>query len=205
MPSTQGHRFARRQASPLAARHVTPVSTLAVAALRDKRVDKMLQSIGRTHATVYYSPISIWLILLMYFLPASFFIIHFLTSIGQGWLLLAYGILSYLINGYHNNSFALQDRDLIAINPNYPFRRLSVISIDDIEQVEIDRGDRKWKYLFLLFEDNYLSIKTKNTTYKFYCSGLEMDGFDEGSTEKTIEDLDNDLKQKGISTRMKIQ
>jgi len=116
-----------------------------------------------------------------------------------------YGILSYLVNSFHNNSFALQDKELIAINPNFPFRRLSVISIDDIEQIEIDRGQRKWKYLFLLFEDNYLSIKTKNTTYKFYCSGLAMDGYDEGFTEKTIEDLDNDLKQKGISTRMKIQ
>jgi hypothetical protein len=116
-----------------------------------------------------------------------------------------YGMSSHLVNGYHHNSFALHDKDLIVINPNYPFRQLTIISIDDITQVEINRGKYKWKYLFLLFEDNYLSVQTKNTTHSFYCSGLEMDGFDEGFTERTIEDLDRDLKQRRILARLNIK
>lgn len=142
---------------------------------------------------------------MLFFLPASFFIIYLFIAKGFGWLIMIYGMSAYLVNGYHNNSFAIQDKDFLAINPNYPFRQLKIINFDGIEHIVIERGQSKWKYLFLLFEDNYLLIKTKNETYKFYCSGLEMDGFDEGFTEKTIEDLDNDLKQNGVLTSLNIK
>jgi hypothetical protein len=171
---------------------------------KDKRVDKMLRSKGVIDADIYYSPIGIWLMLWLLLLPSVWWLIYLLSSTVYGLLLLPYLIISYLLNAHHNNSFAFHQDELIVINPNFPFRHMTTIDVKDIKSITIDTRKREWILWFILFGENYLLLETKDKTMKFYCSGLELDGFDENWTEKTIETLHMKLKEKGISTDFKL-
>jgi hypothetical protein len=78
------------------------------------------------------------------------------------------------------------------------------IDLNDILNVTIDTKKRKWPQAFILFSENYIEVTTRNKSQKFYCTGLELDSYDENWTEKTIEDLDSNLKEKGIPTDFKL-
>ncbi len=172
--------------------------------LKEKRVDKILRAKGINDAEIYYSPITTWLIVWLLLLPSAWWFIYLLASTVYGFLLIPYLIISYLLNAHHNNSFAFHGDKLIVVNPNFPFRHVSTIDLMDIKLVTIDNKKRKWLLAFVLVGENYLLIETKDSVQKFYCSGLELDGFDENWTEKTIEDLDTILKKKGIPTNFKL-
>lgn len=172
--------------------------------LKDKRVDKMLRSKGITDADIYYSPIVTWLILWLLLLPSVWGLIYLLSSTVYGLLSMPYFIISYLLSAHHNNSFAFHQDKLIIVNPNFPFRHITVIDVKDIKLITIDTMKRKWIESFMVFGENYLLLETKDKTMKFYCSGLELDGFDENWTEKTIEILHATLREKGISTDFKL-
>jgi hypothetical protein len=172
--------------------------------LKDKRVDKMLRSKGVNDSDIYYSPIKTWLMIWFLLLPSGWWLIYILASTVYGFILIPYLGISYLLNAHHSNSFALHHDQLIVVNPNFPFRRVTTIDLKDIKLVTIDATKRKWLRAFVLFGENYLLVTTKDHSRKFYCSGLELDGFDENWTEKTIEDLDTKLKEKGILTDLKL-
>ena len=171
--------------------------------LKDKRVDKMLRSEGITDADIYHSPIKCWLVMLLLLCCQGWVFFTFLTTT-YSFLLIFYLIISYLVNAYHNNSFALHEDKITVINPNFPFRQIITIDIQDIQCIVIDQGTRKWTLWVMLFGENYLLIKTNNKNMKFYCSGLEIDSYDENMTEKTIDDLGEQLRQMGISTDFKL-
>jgi hypothetical protein len=164
----------------------------------------MLRSKGMIDADIYYSPIGTWLMLWLLLLPSLWWLIYLLASTVYGFLLIPYLIISYLLNAHHNNSFAFHRDKLIVLNPNFPFRHTTTIDVKDIKLITIDTGERKWIECFIVFGENYLLLETKDKTMKFYCSGLELDGFDENWTEKTIEVLDATLREKGISTDFKL-
>jgi hypothetical protein len=173
--------------------------------LKDKRVDKMLRSKGIMDADIFYSPIKCWLVLLLLLgLQMGIIVIMILNTV-YSLLLIPYFIISYFVNAYYNNSFALHEDKITIINPNFPFRQITTIDIQDIQCIVIDRDKRKWTpWFILIFRQNYLLIKTNNKKMKFYCSGLEIDCYDENWTEKTIDDLETELRQKGISTDFKL-
>ena len=168
--------------------------------LKDKRVDKMLLVKNIISTDIFYSPISTWILLLLLILTSGWWLLYIFASTKYGLLLIPYFVISYLLNGYKSNSFALCNDNLIVINPNIPFRQITVINNSDIQLVTIDKTTRKWTKIFLDFGENYLLIQTKDNTYKFNCAGLDLDAYDENWTEKTIDDLRHKLKEKGIKT-----
>lgn len=177
--------------------------------LRDKRVDKILGKAGYSNAEIFYSPIKstlVWISMLLLIgmpLVIGLFIKIFSGAFLGGAFL--YILISYLLNAFLNNSFALSDDALIVINPNFPFRQLTVIPIDQVEKIEIDKAG--WMWLFLAFAvtgNNYLSVHTSRGGNVYFCVALEMDAYDENWTEKTIDDLHQCLKGKGIPVQFNL-
>lgn len=172
--------------------------------LKDKRVDKMLRAKGITEAAIYYSPIMFWLLFWVLMIQPALWLIVVLSSSVYGLLLIPYFITSYLLYAYHFNSFAFHNDQLIIINPNFPFRKMTILPLKDIQQATIDKSKRKWPQAFMLFSENYLLLQTNTCTIKYYCAGLEEDAYDENWTEKTIEDLDITLRERGVATDFKL-
>ena len=157
--------------------------------LRDKRVDKMLASRSFGDAEIFYSPISSWLLILVLILTSAAGLLFYLATWDYWYLIIPYSIISYLLNAFLNNSFALQDDKLFIINPNFPFRRFQIMKRDETKQITIDKVKGQWLMIFMATTGNFLSIKTTNKLYKFHCASLDQDAFDENWTEKTIEDF----------------
>ncbi len=175
-----------------------------ISKLKDNRVDKILTSKGIIGGDIYYSPILTWIIALSIILLGGIGVVYLLASSIYGYLLIPYFIISYLLNAYKNNSFALFDDKIIIINPNIPFRKVIIINNSEINLITIDKTKSNWSKLLLDFGENYLLIQTKDKLLKFYCSGLEADYVDENWTEKTIVEFDFKLKEKGIETEFKL-
>ncbi len=166
--------------------------------LKDKRVDKILQSKGIATPEVYYSPVKtlpVALMMMVLFLFPAIFLFPFNK---YGLLLLPYLPFIYLVFAYHNTSFALHDEKLTMINPNFPFKRVETVDLSAIELITIDKRFIHWHLLFLLFGRNYVMIKTKQGVKKYHCACLELDAFDENWTEKTMDDFHLRLKEKGL-------
>ncbi|MFA9213164.1 MAG: hypothetical protein ACEQSR_04870, partial [Candidatus Methylacidiphilales bacterium] len=142
-----------------------------ISKLKDNRVDKMLTSKGIVGGDIYYSTISVWIISLSIIILSGIGVFYLFASTIYGYLLIPYLIISYLLNAYKNNSFALFDDKLIIINPNIPFRKVTIINNSEINLITIDKTKSNWSKLFLDFGENYLLIQTKNKLLKFYCSG----------------------------------
>lgn len=175
-----------------------------ISKLKDNRVDKMLTSKGIIGGDIYYSPISVWIIALSIIILGSIGVFYLFASSIYGYLLIPYFIISYLLNAYKNNSFALLDDKIIIINPNIPFRKVTIINNSEINIVTIDKTKSNWSKLLLDIGGNYLLIQTKDKLHKFYCSGLEADSYDENWIEKSIDELEVKLKEKGIETEFKL-
>ncbi|HLP52332.1 MAG TPA: hypothetical protein VK154_15695 [Chitinophagales bacterium] len=173
--------------------------------LTDKRVDRMLQRRNITATAIYYSPITAWLVTLLLFLMYFGLALYLIVISGYYLYMAIYLILGYLVAARMNTSFAVTDSELIVVNPNFPFNRIEVIALSDIEHVTIDRTRSRWHYAFLIFGDNYLLIKTKTSIMKYYCAGLELDAFDENWTELTIEDLHYALTKRGVGVTFNLE
>lgn len=172
--------------------------------VRDKRVNKMLTSRHLPDTDIYYSPLSSWILCLVLLLAgglwiffSQFFLQHY------PWFLL-YPVIGYLIAAYLNTSFALTNDALIAVNPNFPFRKLKVYPLKDIQLVIFDETRFKGHYLFAIWGRNYITIQTAQKKQRYYCVNLELDAFDENWTEKTIDSLHESLKDKGVPTSFKL-
>jgi len=111
--------------------------------------------------------------------------------------------ISYLIAAYRNNSFVLTPTELIVINPNFPFKKVSKFSLDEITRIKIDEKKSMIVRLFAVLVDYYVAIEYKGISKCFFCIGLHPDAFDENFTEDTLDDLYYALKNKGVETQFK--
>lgn len=173
--------------------------------LTDKRVDRMLLRRDMTVDAIYYSPITAWLVTLLLFLLYFGLAAYLIIAAGYYLPVAIYLFLGYLVAAHMNTSFAVTDSELIAVNPDFPFSRFDVIPLSDIEHIIIDNTRRRWHYAFFVFGDNYLLLKTKTTTLKYYCAGLELDAFDENWTDLTIDDLHYALTKRGVGVTFNLK
>lgn len=188
--------------------------------LKDKRIDKTLLKNGYDlkKCTIFYSPIKMYFIfLLMLFFAGGFYAFYafyflyefvaLLTSfIGVIFIFLAYITISLLLVFKLNNSVVLTDDELVIINPNFPFKKISKYRFRDIIGVKIDNYKRFTflTFIFLLFDSNFIQIKLKNQSKRYYCIFLNVDAFDENWTELTLDDLHYSLENKELNVEMKL-
>lgn len=160
---------------------------------KDSRVEHRLAEEGLIDCEIFHSPIQSWLFLVGILSIAS------LTADGGILMLLwkypFYTIpcisVSYLFAAFSNNSFAFTSEKLIVINPNFPFQRLISYDLKNITQIKIDKSKHLvyLSWLFCISTTNYVEVYTKKKVNRFYCSGLDVDCYDENWTEKTLDDL----------------
>ncbi len=169
---------------------------------RDKRVDRALQKLGYTDAEIFYSPLKGWLFWSSILVIGGLSMV--LPLLWTAWPLIPFVFfLSYLFNASRNNSFALTQDRLVIVNPNFPFRNITVLHLNDIETVTIDRDNLSWMALFIVlaFGNNYIEVKTTEGSKRYYCAYLQQwDAYSRNLTEKCLDDLDKSLRKKGIST-----
>jgi hypothetical protein len=167
--------------------------------ISDKRVDKILLENGYLlkQCEIFYSPIQVgifyFLILFITTIPYSLFFLNEYKYLPYS---LIYGILWYLFYSYSNNSFVISGNQLLVINPNFPFKKLSIHDFEQVQNITIDNTNFGFiGILFLSFENNFVKISTKDYTKKYYCLGLELNSFDENVTEKDLDDFHNSLQK----------
>lgn len=179
------------------------------AKLQDKRVDHKLETMGYSLADceVFYSPIRGYLIylggLLLVIAP---FCWPFYTVIADYYIrFLLYFTLVYLVLAYLNNSYALTEKQLIVINPNFPFRKVVVYDLASIQKVRIDHSKLRFiLWVLLILGCNYVEIYTTNQVQRFYSIFLEVDAYDENITEKTMSSFSNALHKRAVKVDMNI-
>jgi hypothetical protein len=107
-------------------------------------------------------------------------------------------VFFYLVSAYSNNTFAITADELVIVNPNYPFRKHSVIPLAAISYLHIGEYSPTWRKLLLFLSNNYIDLTMGSDTSRYYCIGLEADAYDENLTEKTIEDFQNELEKRNV-------
>lgn len=167
---------------------------------KDKRVDSMLFSRGLIPTDFFYSPIAVWLWNIVLFLGIGFWIVIPIAFSGFFPLVMVYFGVSYLMAAYSNNSFALSKDSLMVVNPNFPFRKVTVYSLQEIEKVVIDEEKRIWGWVFGMAVINFISIEAGGKALKYHCAGLDLDAFDENMTEETMDTFQYELKARGVRT-----
>jgi hypothetical protein len=179
--------------------------------MKDKRVDKMLSATGMSGADIYYAPIGCWALVVMLYLGmiGGLLVSILINSPGSQLLIvlcvcLFYLLISYLINAPRHNTIALYEDKLIAVNPNPPFRKITVFNNSEIRKIIFDQQHSRWLGCFAALSDNYLLIETGDQSIKIHCAGLETDSYDEDWTEKVLEDLNAALLKKGIHTEIRL-
>ena len=93
----------------------------------------------------------------------------------------------------------------MSINPNFPFKKITIYDFAEIEKIKID--DSKLKvisWVLLIFSSNYIEISTNENTERFYSIFLQPDAFDENLTEKTLDDFNAVLCGKHILTEFNL-
>ncbi|MEO1218759.1 MAG: hypothetical protein AAFY45_34825 [Bacteroidota bacterium] len=176
--------------------------------LRDKRVDHILSEKDIKPSQIFYSPILIWLVFL-FIVPGilglslmGYFLFFGALNVYLAGLFLA---ISYLIAAYLNNSFAINGDKFYVINPNFPFRTFLEFEFTKIYVVRINKA--KWGllfYLFGFFGRNYVEVETAKGKFRFFCSGLELDVFEENLTDLSLNDLWSSLEEKEIPVEFKL-
>jgi hypothetical protein len=171
--------------------------------LVDKKVDKICKENKLIDPEIFYSPISSW-----------FYLIGLITSVfGTGFLVLIYLypinkylifipipylLVSYFLSCKLNNSFAITTKKVVIINPNFPFRNYIEFNKNDIKKITIDKSNKTFFNLFLIINQNYVKIETKNQIETFYCDGLEIDSYEEIWTDKSLDSLNYALKKSNL-------
>ncbi|MDW3646389.1 MAG: hypothetical protein R8P61_04990 [Bacteroidia bacterium] len=176
--------------------------------LKDKRVDQLLLEKGIKSSQIFYSPILIWFVFL-FLVPGiiGLSLLGYFLFVGGPNVYLAglFLLTSYLIAAYLNNSFAINGDKFYVINPNFPFQKLLEFELTKIHVVRIDKA--KWGilfYLFGFFGRNYVEVETAKGRFRFFCSGLELDLFEENLTDLTLDDLWLSLEEKEIPVECKL-
>ena len=112
-----------------------------------------------------------------------------------------YLIVFYFLSAYLNNSFVIVKDELIVINPNFPFKKITVYKLCNIEKIRIDKSSPFiFNWIFMLLECHFIDVLINNKRQRFYCIYLELDNWDDHLTEKTIEDFDYTIKKNKIVT-----
>jgi hypothetical protein len=169
---------------------------------KDKRVDKILIKHGYNNCEIFYSPI-FFLDYFVYFLVISLPITY--QVINYWYYLPGYIAIGYLISAYLNNCFVITGKELLVINPNFPFDKFNRYEIENIEKIKIDKNNGIYFLLvFLIIGNNYVQINSGGKRKKYYCSGLEIDAYDENLTEKTLDDFSFALSKNNIVVEFKI-
>lgn len=172
--------------------------------LVDKKVSRVVQKLQLVHYEIFYSPAVTWIVIFLFVLIPGLPILISFFSKSLFLCVLLYFIVSYLVNGYFNNSFVLTEKELIIINPNLLFKNVCRIDIDRIATITIDDKGLKWQYLLCIFSNNYVQVKAAGFDKRFFCVSLDRDCFDENLTEKTLDDFTVLLRTKGIQTNLNI-
>jgi hypothetical protein len=177
------------------------------AKLKDRRVDKILieNDYNLEECTIYYSPITGWFFymgLLIAVSSAYFFFIIYYVSINFAVFLALYCCLGYFICAFLNNSFIITSKELIVVNPNFPFRRFEKYDLNAIQKVVLDDSRLILLSWIFLLSSRYVNVHDEVKQRKFYCAYLERDAYDENITEKNLDDFEAHLKQVGIKTEM---
>lgn len=180
------------------------------AKLKDKRVDKILEKSGQNMAecTVFYSPIvgfwAYFAIFIAVLIPFSLKIAGLILQYPR--YVVLYLIVQYLALAYLNNSFVLTPKNLLVINPNFPFQHCTTYALDQVEKVTIDRSGFRWfSWILLIFTSHFTAISSRGATRRFYCMLLERDAFDENITEKNLDDFQAALTQQGVVLDFKLK
>lgn len=161
--------------------------------IKDNRIEKRLIKEGFTDYDIFYSPIQIWAFIFSIFAISSvtynggIFTLFWFYPIPTA----IYVFVSYLAAAFSNNSFALTSNKLIIVNPNFPFRNIFYYDLKEIARAKIDESQKLF-YLSVfacIFVTNYVEIFVQGKSKRFYCSGLDIDSYDENWTEKTLDDF----------------
>lgn len=169
--------------------------------LKIKKVDKLLKQLGYDNYTAYYSPIASWLTTLSILLYLAVGLLWLIISLWS--IVLIYFLIGYLIIARFNNNIVVAEHELLIINTHFPFRKHIIYPINSIQQIRIaDKGNAlKCFYLLGIFTPNFLEIKRNNQIQRHYCFFQETDYYDENWLENTLEDLHLELKSKGIQVK----
>jgi hypothetical protein len=179
------------------------------AKLKDRRVDRILiyDDYNLEDCTIYYSPITgcfFYMGLLIVVLSVYFFLIIYYILVNFAIFLLLYCFIGYLVCAFLNNSFIITSKELIVINPNFPFKRFEKYDLTTIQKVVLDdSGLILFSWIFLL-SSRYVCIIDELKQRKFYCAYLERDAYDENITEKNLDDFQAHLKKLSIKTEMNL-
>lgn len=159
--------------------------------IKDQRIDKMLAQNGIPEAVIFYSPVQVWLYLILMGLSTGIGI--FVTALTSLWLLsliLVYLSVSYLLYINCSHSFALTGDTLYILNPSRPFRRFEALPLEKIHAVTLGEDKSSWlRQVFIWSDVNFLQVASDKGIAKYPCIGLELDAFDENFTAKTLDDL----------------
>lgn len=176
---------------------------------KDRRVDNLLGKRGYSPAKIFYSPIKVWIIgsfiillmILSFLIPVAPKLLPFINTFKEliFCLVLVYGIISYMVAASLNNSFIVQEEKFIVVNPNFPFKKVRIYPIQDIQQIKMSGAP--WMSLAILFGplgNNYIEVECSLGKTKYYCAGLDLDCFDENLTKLTLDDLHSELGKENI-------
>jgi hypothetical protein len=173
--------------------------------IKDKRIDREIIKLGHIpgECEICYSPIAAWLwpsMLLWATVGLSLYpmVLHSPVAI---MVVLCWFCLGYLLAARLNCSFVLTPRQMLAINPNFPFKKRIVCNFEDVKSIRIAKSP-SWHRVFIPFliaGSKFVQIRTVTQTHTCYCVELRLDAFDENFTEKSLDDLHVSLKNKGLN------
>ena len=163
----------------------------------------MLSKNEYPNSTIFYTPISAWLFFLVMFLvlllPILVEAIPIIWESSWEYLLL-YLCCAYLVAAYLHNSFAIAEGELLVINPNFPFRKVRSYPLSSVLSVQIAQS--RWLSIVWLFGSlgkNFVEIRTFKGKFRYYCTSLDIDCYDENQTRLTLDDFHVALRQEEVS------
>ena len=148
-----------------------------VVKLTDKRVDEIVKKLGHNAIETFYSPIlaGLWYFALLLLTTAPFVVAiiwqFFEFQYEYFCYLGVFIVVSYLLNAFLNNNFILTNDKIIIINPNFPFKKQTIINVVDIERIIIDKSKWvRWSCWCLgVFGGNHIEVTTKSGKHLFFC------------------------------------
>jgi len=170
--------------------------------LSDKRVDKLIRNSGfnPSEFKLYYSPIKmIWVdLVLLVFVSGIIFMIYE-KVIELIIYLPAYLVIIYLLGAKLNNTIAVKNEFILIVNPNFPFTKLLIYNIKDINSIEVKHSPLRFLlWGFFISTGNNINIRSMGTNKKYYCTSLELNAYDENFTKLDLDDLITHLQRLGI-------
>ena len=179
--------------------------------IKDKRIDREIVQLGLDPGgcEICYSPIAAWLwpSILLWTTVGLFLYPMVMHSPVMILIVLCWFCLGYLFSARLNYSFVLTPRQMLAINPNFPFGKRIVFDFEDITGIRIARPPFWHRVLipFMIAGGKFVQIRTNTHVHTCYCIELRLDAFDENFTGKSLGDLHVSLKNKGLNVEWTLQ